>query len=521
MITAAPELSGISVSPDEAGDVITLSHEQLIARCRALEAENWRLRTLHERDLLRRAWEEELDKVPTKHLNPEDKLVYRDLWGPSERMRQDEETEMQAILLGSEHGRAALVGLSPQGYSRVLRNLEKVGVIELGKDRYPSGNSKLTWRPTERFWTSGEARNPRPRGYNHHPPRMCRDCGGEIITKERHVAEVCKDCGQVHNREVFALTRGQNEEVGKLDVLAAQEIPPAYLDEMPLVPAAVPGVLIERQQWVNWQRKLAPEGKWHKLPLDPASGKAAKTNGRTTWGSFQSALDGLGRPQTVGIGFVFTDEDPYCGVDLDDCRDAQSEKIAAWAQTIIDALDSYTEVSPTGTGVKIFVKAQLPGPAKRRDHIEVYDRQHYFTVTGQHLTGSPTTIEPRQEAITALHARCSTSSPQATSVVARNTTQADGAILSRAHRAKSGEKFGRLWAGDTTGYPSASEADMALAGILAFYTRDPEQIERVMRQSGLHREKWDTHATYLMNTISKALAPRATSRYVQTASQPR
>ena len=96
------------------------------------------------------------------------------------------------------------------------------------------------------------------------------------------------------------------------------------------------------------------------------------------------AINFLGTsPRIMGIGFVFAESDPYTGIDIDDCRDPQTGNIGAWAQELIDKLDSYTEVSPSGTGVKIIVTASLPGSVRRRNKVEMYSDKRYFTITGE------------------------------------------------------------------------------------------------------------------------------------------
>jgi putative DNA primase/helicase len=73
--------------------------------------------------------------------------------------------------------------------------------------------------------------------------------------------------------------------------------------------------------------------------------------------------------------------------------------------------------------------------------------------------------------------------------------------------AKDGAKFRALWNGDTSGYPSQSEADLALCRLLAFWCgNDPARIERLFSQSALgQREKWQTRADYRHETIQTAL----------------
>lgn len=111
-------------------------------------------------------------------------------------------------------------------------------------------------------------------------------------------------------------------------------------------------------------------------------------------------------------GFVFTAEDPFTGIDLDGCRNPETGEFAQWARDIILQAKSYTEVSPSQTGVKIFCRGALPANAKwnldqpkisdKRPGIELYDHERYFTVTGWRLAGVPETINDAQTAIDSL-----------------------------------------------------------------------------------------------------------------------
>ena len=103
------------------------------------------------------------------------------------------------------------------------------------------------------------------------------------------------------------------------------------------------------------------------------------------------------------MGFVFTYDDPFVGIDLDKCRDAETGKTEDWAQKVIDDLNSYTEISPSGTGYHIIVKGKMPEDgANRKGRLEVYEKGRYFTVTGDHVEGTPEAINERQEALNAV-----------------------------------------------------------------------------------------------------------------------
>ena len=170
-----------------------------------------------------------------------------------------------------------------------------------------------------------------------------------------------------------------------------------------------PIALLESAQWVAW--KLAERhGKRTKIPVNPRTGGNAAADNPATWDTYEAAMRAVSRFDLAGVGYVFTDTDPFSGVDLDDCRNPETGEIQQWAWEIIHELNSYAEVSPSKTGVKIWVRGKLaPGARNRTTYqngeVEMYSRKRYFTVTGHHLEGTPTTIEERQAELVALHSR--------------------------------------------------------------------------------------------------------------------
>lgn len=162
------------------------------------------------------------------------------------------------------------------------------------------------------------------------------------------------------------------------------------LDTLPVNVDGIPLELRRRRQWVCWRLKyIEPEGdrpgRWTKPPIDPHIGGEASSTNSATWGTLAEALARMERDGLPGIGYVVSEDDPYTGIDLDKCRDPLTGQIAPWAETIIRDLDSYAELSPTETGVHVFVRASKPGDRCRRGKIELYDRGRYFTMTGQRL----------------------------------------------------------------------------------------------------------------------------------------
>ena len=156
------------------------------------------------------------------------------------------------------------------------------------------------------------------------------------------------------------------------------------------------------------------------------------------------------------------------------------------------------------------MRASLNGHGRNRHGpFEVYERGRYFTVTGDHVRGTPDAIEDRQEELEAVLAeflpKREPSEPLPRVTVPVDVD--DQELLEKARRARNGSDFERLYAGHWEGsYPSQSEADLALCGKLAFWCgRDPTRIDRLFRSSGLMRDKWD-RADYRESTIDAAIA---------------
>ena len=156
-----------------------------------------------------------------------------------------------------------------------------------------------------------------------------------------------------------------------------------------VVPGSIPPELRQLPQWIRWRWEWDEKrSAWTKIPMRSTSARKAATNRRDTWTSFQDALENAGRHDADGVGFVFTELDPYCGIDIDGCRDPASGELSDLALEIVGHLASYAEVSATGTGVHVIVRAALPnGAGRKRGCLEIYDRGRYFAFTGAALGG--------------------------------------------------------------------------------------------------------------------------------------
>ena len=145
-----------------------------------------------------------------------------------------------------------------------------------------------------------------------------------------------------------------------------------------------PPELTALPQWVCW-RQEERNGKATKPPINPRTGRPASTTDPTTWSDHATAKAAVRRYRCHGVGFVFTAEDPFVGIDLDGGYDPETGRPTDWAAPIVAAFNSYTEISPSGRGLHILIQGRLPGHGRKQGPIEVYDRRRFFTVTGQRI----------------------------------------------------------------------------------------------------------------------------------------
>jgi hypothetical protein len=255
----------------------------------------------------------------------------------------------------------------------------------------------------------------------------------------------------------------------------------------------IPLELRDRPQWVAWDAEKKPH--W-------AVGKLASSTDSSTWLTHAEAA-ALMAHGFKGVGYVFATDDPFCGIDFDKCRRPDG----SWDPDVIAdvaALDSYTEISQSGRGLHVIVRASLDGlQGNRRGPVELYDRARYFALTGDVLDGRDV-INERQAAVNDLHAR------RIATVVTVATSPTSGSmdlrpVLERFER-EHPRRFHKLMiAGKANEYEDDSKLDDELARIVATYTRDQAVIRAAMEESPLKRAKWVNHRTYLSRTIDHAL----------------
>jgi len=286
-----------------------------------------------------------------------------------------------------------------------------------------------------------------------------------------------------------------------------------------LLRSSVPLELAERRQWVCWKWIQRPkEAKRTKIPVQPSAAAASSTDPET-WSTFAEALAGIGKFGIVGIGYVFREDDEFLGEDFDDCLNSDTGEVRPDVADLVRArieCGAYAEISPSGTGVKVISRGKKPGHRCKHSgrKIEMYGWGRFFTTTGRLYPGTPAGISKLgncQELISELYAELFPLKPQAPR---RVTTSAlanldDQTLLERMFNSKSGSAIRALWGGDTSlNHDDDSSADLALCNHLAWWTGgDRQQTDRLFRDSGLYRDKWDEHRgarTYGQMTVEKA-----------------
>jgi len=277
-----------------------------------------------------------------------------------------------------------------------------------------------------------------------------------------------------------------------------------------VTPHGIPKVLTQYQRWLCWNYEYKNE-RWTKTPYSPLLDRRASSTNAATWCTFKEALSGYNRGDYDGIGLVPPSD--MSGIDIDKCRNTETGELTPFAETIVAEMDTYTEVSPSGRGLRIFLIGNKPEGDCRDDSrgIEIYNGGggRYFTVTGNALQVSET-INERQSELSELHARLFPSVerhvvPRAPQVPS-NLNDRD--LIEKAKNAKNGWKFTCLWNGDWkgAGFESQSAADLSLCGALAFWTGgDASRVDSLFRQSGLYREKWE-RPDYSQKTIDEGIS---------------
>ena len=275
----------------------------------------------------------------------------------------------------------------------------------------------------------------------------------------------------------------------------------------------IPAQLRRQPNWVAWGIRDAPL----KAPFHPASlllGRPfpAKAGIRETWSRYETAVECVRRGMAKGIGYEF-DGSVY-GVDLDHVMDAGM--LTPQAQEIVGKLDSYTEVSPSGTGLHIFVLARgadITRHRKKDYFVEIYSTGRYFTVTGN-VMGGLKPIAPRPAELQAVHDKflLPDSAQRVIRLPAADPVPSAAQDRFLCTGLERDMVFRALWNGERC-HGNESADDIALINKLAYWCNaDPDAIIRAFLSSPYHAQKDEAHrrkcqrSDYLPNTAKNACA---------------
>lgn len=269
----------------------------------------------------------------------------------------------------------------------------------------------------------------------------------------------------------------------------------------------VPETLADRRQWTVWRSvKKAGRKKPAKIPYNYKTSKEGSSTDPESWGTLEDVLKVAG--DYDGIGIVFIEEDPLCGIDLDNCRDKKTGKIDTWAQEIIDDFDCYTEASPSGTGVHLLFESTFDHDGHNKGDIEIYSRGRFFTFTGQRVDfGSVADRTNKHKELYQKHARQKTTADLEDLDSDRSDMTADDARFFQ----QMDEWCQGVFVDWTTGGDDRSEVLFEfLTRILVDNNFDTAQAERIARASHIRtsdkQSRWNNATWFTKLRLAPALA---------------
>lgn len=271
----------------------------------------------------------------------------------------------------------------------------------------------------------------------------------------------------------------------------------------------IPDEMRSLKQWACY-RTYEKDGKKKKVIISPNDGKFAKSNEPATWATFDNAKRYCQRYKYEGLTFALTHGITF--IDIDHAVEKDTGKILSKdAEELLSVFpDTFIERSVSGTGIHILVKGSLPEDAlKRNDNkgLEMYDTCRFICMTGN-LLSDTTELKDCTQTIAAIN-YAYIGKKKVYEPIYTQSTKSDSDLVRAIENSRQGEKFRRLYGGDTSGYQSHSNADFALCSILAWWTNDFSQIDRIFRNSGLYRDKWDSlrgSLTYGAKLIQDAMS---------------
>ena len=285
--------------------------------------------------------------------------------------------------------------------------------------------------------------------------------------------------------------------------------------------ASIPDEMKQESRWLVYRMEPRPDGRKNKIPYDPKTGR--KANNPELGVTYQEALSAV--KDYSGLGFYV--EPPYLCVDLDGCIDPKTGDVSEEASQIVRDLNTFAEVSPSFTGIHVWGKGTKPGTACRRDRMELYTEKRFITISGIQVPGTPKEI--RNVDIAPLYNQMVGEKPPVVEALAppikapaAEVHQGGNVVTSKLVLLQTGniQSTKPFIIADDYGnslfYPSQSEADGALAMLLARkHDGDAAKMDADFRVSSLYRPKWD-RADYRDATLKSAIAFHLKSKAIET-----
>lgn len=267
----------------------------------------------------------------------------------------------------------------------------------------------------------------------------------------------------------------------------------------------IPKELKQLKQWTCWGK--AGE-KIKKKPFNPITGNGASSTDSSQWVDFKTAIDGVNRGGYEGIGIFFANG--LMGIDLDHV--IENNNLSEEAKHIVNIVDSYSEISQSGTGVHILCFGKKPSNEKCKNGkgFEMYDKDRYFALTGDVLAKKYEIKERTNQVEVIYNYYFKPYEEEKEKAIETRSIQSKfipyDDTIEMMFNSKIGNKIRNLWNGNLTEYENdQSRGDLALCSYLAWFTNgDFQKIDELFQQSGLMREKWNRE-DYKQRTIAKAI----------------
>lgn len=280
----------------------------------------------------------------------------------------------------------------------------------------------------------------------------------------------------------------------------------------------IPNELRALKQWGLFQKIWQPErNKYTKIPHNALNGGAGKSNDPSTWVDFKTALEALKTYQMDGLAFFFANG--YVGLDIDHIGDELDKFRSGDYQenTVSQAITmtkSYMEVSISGSGIHAIFKGKIPGTRRRKGNVEMYDSGRFFALTGNTIGQYQKEVNVVTTDVMKLMYHKYFGEDNVITINNHNPIKPNDLdvdeVIKRAEMSRTGDRFKVFMNGGWEGfYPSQSEADLAFANDLAFWTgRDFNKMDQIFRSSNLFRPKYDEKhgkTTYGVALLNKAI----------------